>query len=184
MHRSFVIAVGSLGTVLTLSSTLAAQTGVLSGAIFDQVNNTGLAGVTVKVPGTDLLATTGRDGRFTITGVPSGTRQIEAVRTGYHPYRLTKLRVVENDTAFIYVALAPAPLEVGPSISVRTETPLGSVSANAPIYIVDGVVLAAGSIPDIPTSSIESVEVVRGAAAVAMWGERAASGVIVVKTKR
>ena len=169
--------------VLPVSS-VAAQSGVLSGAIFDQTNNVGLAGVSVRIPGTDLRATTGKDGRFVIPGVPAGLREIEAVRTGYHPYKLSRLRVVESDTAFIYLSLAIAPLEQTPAVPVRTETALGQLSENAPMYIVDGVIFATGSMPDLAPDRIESVEVVRGAAAEKLYGSRASNGVIVVKTKR
>ena len=60
MYLRFVRAVGSL-TVLTLLAArmAAAQSGVLSGAIYDETNKTGLAGATVRVPGTDLFTTTG-----------------------------------------------------------------------------------------------------------------------------
>jgi TonB-dependent SusC/RagA subfamily outer membrane receptor len=184
MNRTFVRAAGSFALVALSAVPIAAQNGVLSGAIFDETNNVGLGGVTVRIPGTELRATTGRDGRFTITGVPAGIREIEAVRTGYHPYKLSRLRVVESDTAFIYLSLAVAPLEPTPSVPVRTETPLGQLSPNAPMYIVDGVVLAAGSMPDVAPDRIESMEVVRGAAAEKLYGARAANGVIVVKTKR
>jgi TonB-dependent SusC/RagA subfamily outer membrane receptor len=185
MYRSLVSLLVSCTTVLAIAgSTAAAQTGVLSGAIFDQTNKTGLAGVTVKIPGTELYATTGRDGRFVIAGVPAGTRMIEAVRTGYEPYLLSRLRVVENDTSFVYLALAVEAVEVAPGIPVRTTTSLGPISPNAPLIIVDGVIMISGSMPDIPPDEIESVEVVRGAAGVELFGQRAANGVIVVKTKR
>jgi TonB-linked SusC/RagA family outer membrane protein len=51
-----------------------------------------------------------------------------------------------------------------------------------PLYIVDGVVLTSG-IDDINPQDIESVEVVKGAAASSLYGSRAGAGVIQITTK-
>jgi TonB-linked SusC/RagA family outer membrane protein len=51
-----------------------------------------------------------------------------------------------------------------------------------PLYIVDGVVLTSG-IDDINPQDIESVEVVKGAAASSLYGARAGAGVIQITTK-
>jgi TonB-linked SusC/RagA family outer membrane protein len=58
---------------------------------------------------------------------------------------------------------------------------LGDVS---PLIIVDGVMLDGGSLSDINANDIESMQVVKGASASALYGSRAGSGVIVVTTKR
>lgn len=50
-----------------------------------------------------------------------------------------------------------------------------------PLYIVDGMPVA--SISDIPASVIESVDVLKDAAATAIYGSRGANGVIIVTTK-
>jgi TonB-dependent SusC/RagA subfamily outer membrane receptor len=184
MHPRSVRVVCSLFAISLMGSIAAAQTGVVSGAIYDETNKAGLAGVTVRVPGTALVATTGKDGRFTLAGIPAGVSEIEAIRTGYQPYKLSRLRVVESDTSFIYLALAAEQFDPAAGIPVRTTTSLGPISENAPMVIVDGVVLFAGSMPDILPEKIESIEVVKGAAAAALYGERAANGVILVKTKR
>ena len=53
----------------------------------------------------------------------------------------------------------------------------------APLYVVDGVIL--GSNPaDIAALDIESIEVVKGAAAASLYGSRAANGVIQIRTAR
>jgi len=63
----------------------------------------------------------------------------------------------------------------------------GSVSAsnasvNAPLVIVDGVI-SAGSINEINTSDIQSIDVLKDASAAAIYGNRAANGVIIITTK-
>lgn len=58
----------------------------------------------------------------------------------------------------------------------------GSGRGQDPLYIVDGVELQ-GGLGDINPSDIESVEVVKGAAASSLYGSRAGNGVISVTTK-
>ena len=67
-------------------------------------------------------------------------------------------------------------------IQLRADNNLNNVSSS-PLIIVDGVILA-GSLADINADDVESMEVVKGAAASALYGSRAGNGVIAVITKR
>ncbi|MBP6430212.1 MAG: TonB-dependent receptor [Ferruginibacter sp.] len=55
---------------------------------------------------------------------------------------------------------------------------------NEPLYVVDGVVVDAGGIGYINQADIESVEVLKDATSQAIYGTRAAPGVIMVTTKK
>jgi TonB-linked SusC/RagA family outer membrane protein len=66
-------------------------------------------------------------------------------------------------------------------IQVRSDNNLG-VGSN-PLIIIDGVILE-GSLGDINTDDLESIEVVKGAAASSLYGSRAGNGVVVITTKR
>lgn len=55
---------------------------------------------------------------------------------------------------------------------------------NNPLWVVDGVVVDAGGIGYLNQSDIESVEVLKDAASAAIYGTRAAGGVILVTTKK
>jgi TonB-linked SusC/RagA family outer membrane protein len=71
-----------------------------------------------------------------------------------------------------------------PAVILRGPTSINAFGRSQdPLYIVDGVVLGS-SIADINPADIESVEVVKGAAASTLYGSRAASGVITITTKR
>ena len=73
------------------------------------------------------------------------------------------------------------PAAGGPSIRIRG---IGSMSAsNAPLYIVDGMPYD-GSIADINPNDVESMTVLKDAAASAIYGARGANGVILITTKR
>jgi hypothetical protein len=68
-----------------------------------------------------------------------------------------------------------------PSVRLRSRTPVRSGSA--PLIVVDGIIQASPTI-DLDSSEIAKTEVVRGSAAEAEYGSRAAHGVILVTTHR
>ncbi len=55
--------------------------------------------------------------------------------------------------------------------------------SSSPLILVDGVIMS-GSLADINADDVESIEVVKGAAASSLYGSRAGNGVISVITKR
>lgn len=59
---------------------------------------------------------------------------------------------------------------------------LGTIGNSAPLYIVDGVTV--GDIDYLNSSDIESIDVLKDAASSAIYGSRAANGVILVTTKK
>ncbi len=69
---------------------------------------------------------------------------------------------------------------------------LGSFAAsNSPLYVIDGVPITTGSMSEggnlmssIPTGDIESITVLKDAAAASLYGSRAANGVILITTKQ
>lgn len=83
----------------------------------------------------------------------------------------------------------------GSNVVIQIRNPLSVFGYTQPMIIIDGVIqmqddpsIGARSISgnplDLNGENIESIEVVRGAAAAALYGERAANGVINITTKR
>ncbi len=73
------------------------------------------------------------------------------------------------------------PASSGTTIRIRG---IGSMSAsNSPLYIVDGMPFD-GSISDINPNDVESMSVLKDAAASAIYGARGANGVVLITTKR
>jgi TonB-dependent starch-binding outer membrane protein SusC len=87
----------------------------------------------------------------------------------------------------------------GGGISVRLRGTNSFISGSDPLYIVDGVIIDNGSaqladlgtranpqnrLADINPADIERVEIIRGAAATALFGSRANNGVVQIFTKR
>ena len=59
-----------------------------------------------------------------------------------------------------------------------------SINNSDPLYIVDGVPIDVGGIDYLNQSDIESIDVLKDAASAAIYGTRAASGVILITTKK
>lgn len=69
----------------------------------------------------------------------------------------------------------------GATIRIRG---VGSISASSsPLYVVDGYPLAEQNLNSVNPSDIESIEVLKDASAAAIYGSRAANGVVLVTTK-
>ena len=69
------------------------------------------------------------------------------------------------------------------TIRVRGVTTFGD-GGNNPLWVVDGVVVDQGGIGYLNQSDIESIEVLKDAASAAIYGTRAATGVILITTKK
>lgn len=76
----------------------------------------------------------------------------------------------------------------GSGVFVQLRTPVSQYNGNnGPLYVIDGVFLnqtQAVTTQDIEALDIETIEVIKGAAAAALYGSRAASGVISITTAR
>jgi len=67
------------------------------------------------------------------------------------------------------------------TVRVRGITTLGN---NNPLWVIDGVIVDSGGIGFLNQSDIASIEVLKDAASLAIYGARAAAGVILVTTKK
>ncbi|AHW58951.1 TonB-linked outer membrane protein, SusC/RagA family [Draconibacterium orientale] len=93
------------------------------------------------------------------------------------PHLLTKL---QGEATGVLVANSSGTPGEKPGLRIRGE---GSINyTNEPLWVVDGVIFGPAS-PDINPNDIESVSVLKDAAAAALYGSRASNGVIMVRTK-
>ncbi|MCA0375189.1 MAG: SusC/RagA family TonB-linked outer membrane protein [Gemmatimonadetes bacterium] len=79
----------------------------------------------------------------------------------------------------------------GAGVNIVLRTPISGITEGGgtpgPLFVVDGVFLNQGqsvTTQDIEGMDIESIEVIKGAAAASLYGSRAAAGVIAITTKR
>ncbi|TLX76570.1 TonB-dependent receptor [Labilibacter sediminis] len=90
-------------------------------------------------------------------------------------------KALQGTTAGLQVSSSSG--QPGSTATVRIRG-IGSLSANSsPLYVVDGVPMA-GSLSDLNPNDIESLTVLKDAAAASLYGSRAANGVIMVTTKK
>lgn len=73
--------------------------------------------------------------------------------------------------------------KLGQETNVRVRGGSSLTASNQPLYVVDGVPLVSGNQSNINPSNIASIEILKDAAATAIYGSRAANGVIIITTK-
>ncbi|WP_436514601.1 SusC/RagA family TonB-linked outer membrane protein [Ekhidna sp. To15] len=72
---------------------------------------------------------------------------------------------------------------LGQPTQVRIRGGSSLTASNQPLYVVDGVPLASQNQSNINPSNIASIEILKDASATAIYGSRAANGVIIINTK-
>lgn len=85
----------------------------------------------------------------------------------------------------------------GGSVSIRVRGPSSISAGNQPLYVVDGIPINTGSysqigvggqqtnaLADLNPADIESIDVLKDAAAASIYGSRASNGVVIITTKR
>lgn len=70
----------------------------------------------------------------------------------------------------------------GGGIKIRIRGAASLSTSSAPLYVVDGVPIS-GGIGFLNSNMIESISVLKGAAAAALYGSRASNGVVLIQTK-
>ena len=125
-----------------------------------------------------------------VTGVSAATEQIRTTFT-VQKVDTTQMPVVgtsmvsqlQGKVPGANITAASGRPGAAPVILMRGPTSINATGrSQQPLFIVDGVMLQ-GSFSDINPNDIESIEIVKGAAAANLYGARAGSGVINVTTK-
>lgn len=88
--------------------------------------------------------------------------------------------VLQGMTSGVYVTQSSGAPDASSQVRIRG---IGTINNSEPLYIVDGLAVS-GGIDYLNPSDIERVEVLKDAASGAVYGARAANGVILVTTKQ
>jgi len=89
------------------------------------------------------------------------------------------LGALQSQSPGVYITQSSGQVGEGYNINIRG---LGTTGNSAPLYVIDGV--AGGSLNSLNPSDIESIDILKDAASAAIYGARAANGVVLVTTKR
>lgn len=93
---------------------------------------------------------------------------------------VSPLRAIQGSAPGVNVVTSGGQPGENPTIRIRG---IGSVNASAdPLIVVDGVVFS-GNLNSISSNQIESINVLKDASASALYGSRAANGVLLITTK-
>src|SRR5690348_12506371 len=121
-------------------------------------------------------------------GTPASTASSPAPSTStvtsdnIHPAQNEPIeKVLQGRISGVVVAAAP---DGGLSVQIRGQH---YREGDAPLYVLDGMAITPGpngSLSGLSAYDIESIKVLKDPADLAMYGSRAANGVIVIKTKR
>jgi TonB-linked SusC/RagA family outer membrane protein len=89
------------------------------------------------------------------------------------------LEAMQSSTPGVQITQASSQPGKGYKVYIRG---IGTTGNSAPLYVIDGV--AGGNLDGINPADIESIDILKDAASAAIYGARAANGVILVTTKQ
>lgn len=91
------------------------------------------------------------------------------------------LQAMQGKAAGVQITSNNRPGELG-EVRIRGSRSLSA--SNDPLYVIDGIPMAVGSMSDVNPNDIESMEILKDASATAIYGSRGANGVILITTKK
>jgi TonB-linked SusC/RagA family outer membrane protein len=130
----------------------------------------------------EAIVTTGVVDPTSGTRVPFTVGRVDAANV---PVPATNaIETIQGKIAGVTVVPTGQP---GSGTNIMLRSPTSINKSNSPLIVVDGVVQSqafGAATADLEAMDIESIEVVKGAAAASLYGSRAQSGVIQIRTKR
>jgi len=187
---------------------------LVTGRVLSKTDKSALPGITVKVVGTKQMVSTNENGYFKIDAPKRGKLSImgigyntiekditqgnlgdiyleesssflqEVVVTGYGTMKRSELT---GSVSTIRLESALAGSIAGVAVSGNDKFMFrGAASINAneqPLVIIDGVPFA-GDMASLSKDDLTDITVLKDASAVAIYGARAANGVVIIKTKK
>ncbi|MEO9887432.1 MAG: mucoidy inhibitor MuiA family protein [Balneola sp.] len=170
--------------------------GEIRGLVIDKETGETIPGATVVIQPLNRGVATDRDGNFVLKNISNGNYKILVSFVGFLSYE-GEINI-DNSGFIAQVALATSFTgldelvvsgyavtesneDLSNNIRVRGN---GSVRAvSEPLYIVDGEISPNYSLNELPPEKIESIEVIKDAEAVSLYGSQAAGGVVIITTK-
>ena len=181
--KSFILTL----LVSLLSVTAYAQEFVCSGTIVDDAGEP-IIGASVFQKGSTKGAVSDFNGEFKLAQVPEGS----VITVSYIGYKTVEAKAAAGMRIVMHEDNALKGLAAGVTVTSSSGQPgaaaqirvrgIGTINNSDPLYIVDGMPIE-GGLDFVNPSDIESIEVLKDAASGAIYGARAANGVVLVTTK-
>ena len=95
------------------------------------------------------------------------------------------VNTLQGKVAGVQVSMAGGSPNSASQIVIRAISSINNAQSNEPLFVIDGMPVRGGgqSMSDINPSDIETMSVLKGAAASALYGQEGANGVILITTK-
>ncbi|HVP36938.1 MAG TPA: TonB-dependent receptor [Terriglobales bacterium] len=153
MKKIFRLAISVvLLLVLTYPVWSAGTTGKITGIVKDKQSGEALPGVSIRIVGTNIGASTGPDGRYSIIYVPAGRQVVEAIVIGYTSVRKEEILIVPDLTTEVNFDLTASRVELGQVTTVVAERPLIERDATSSTKII-----TADEIAELPIRGFQAV---------------------------
>lgn len=149
----------------------------------EKVGNTGILNITLAEAIGSLSEVVvvgyGAQKKSVVTGAISGVRGSDLENQP-----VTRIeQSLQGRTSGLTISVASGQPGASSTVRLRGLTSFGN-GKNEPLWVIDGVVIDNGGIGYLNQDDIESIEVLKDAASAAIYGTRAAAGVILVSTKK
>jgi outer membrane receptor protein involved in Fe transport len=96
------------------------STGRIVGRVIDAASGAGIAEAGVQVVGTSIVSRSGIDGRYTLTGVPSGTLTLQARRIGFATKQITGLLLDAGKSLEQNISLTAATVQLEAQVTTAS----------------------------------------------------------------
>lgn len=130
----------------------------------------------------EAVVTTGVVDPTSGTRVPFTVARVDAANAPVPP--TNALETIQGKVSGVTIVPIGQP---GGGTNILLRTPTSINKSNAPLIVVDGVIQSTSfdaASADLESMNIESIEIVKGAAAASLYGSRAQAGVIQIRTRR
>jgi len=182
---------------------------LVRGQVVDATTEEGLPGVTILVKGTTIGVSTAMDGSFALR-VPWGRVTLVASYIGYTgqeveteyqrqlTFRLSADKQSLQEVVVVGYGSVPALGLMGrvaglqvqsaqpglsPDVRVMLRGSRSSTGATMALVVIDGIISSSQALAALNPNDIATTQVLKGSAATAIYGARAANGVLIITTK-
>jgi hypothetical protein len=132
--RHFLLLTALLTAVLTSSPVVAQPTGSVTGTVRDRKTQELLPGVTVVLEGTQLGTATDAEGRYRLTGVPTGSYNLRATYVGYDPLLRANVVVTSGNANTLTLELNTSAQQLG-EVQVVANRAIRVATAETPLSV-------------------------------------------------